>query len=356
MRVSLDNCRLAVAAVLESAGLRRERAGELAELLVVTQARGVWSHGVNLTHKYAKQIQGGTLEQEPAIRVQKQSQIIAKLDGDRGLGVTVVTDAVARAMEMARNTGVGIVTFTNLQHYAAGLYYAQRPVQQGMIFLMVANSPASMAPYGGTEKYYGTNPFTFAAPMGKYPAYCLDMATTAVAGNKLENAMNLGERVPYGLGLDRNHQPSQDPGEILYHGCLLPFGGMKGSGIAGMVNILGGLLSGGAYGADVNSMCTDSAKPANYGGFVLVLDIAHFMDMEIYTARAENWVEGILRNPPAEGFDRVVYPGYPEEERWQDAVKNGLELGEIAIQKLKLAGELTGVDVMALLQPENKKE
>lgn len=345
MNISLEACTELVSLIFEKAGLKPEPARRQAELFVTTEAKGVWSHGVGLVMKYAELFQRGTLNPEPRVEVLRRQPSSAVLDGDRGLGVLVIGQAVDMAMEMARKNGIGCVTVTNLQHYAAGLYYVQRPTDAGMIMLMMANSPSSMAPFGGSRKYFGTNPLTFGAPMGALPCYCLDMASSVCAGNKLENAMNLGQPVPFGLGLDRNGAPTTDPGEILKHGSLLPFGGAKGSGIAGMINILAGILSGASYEDDVISLCRDVSKPSNYGCCIVMLNISGFLDYGEYTRRAETWAHAILNNPPAEGFDRVIYPGYAEGMRWANAKKKGLELSEIGVRNLKLAGKLVGLRV-----------
>ena len=344
MTVSYEKCLETVARIFERAGVQRERAYQLADLFVTTEAKGVWSHGVGLVLKYTEQFLKRTINTEPDIRILKKFPSCAVMDEDEGPGIKVLEQAISLAVTMADETGVGSVTITNLQHYAAGLYYAPGVTAKGKILTLMANSPASMAPYGGTEKYYGTNPFTFAAPMGELPCYCLDMASSVCAGNKLENAMNLGESVPEGLGLDRNGRPTTDPEEILLHGSLLPFGGAKGSGIAGMVNIMAGILSGGAYETDVISLCRDVKKPANYGCYVQVLDIAKFMDMKEYNRRAEKWGRAVLANPPAKEAGQVVYPGYLEELRYREAQENGLKLSDISLRNLKLAAELVGIN------------
>lgn len=353
MTVPYDQCVKAIATIFEKAGLAEDKARQQAELFVSTEARGVWSHGVGLTLKYTEQFLKKTICTEPSIRQIRCGASAAVLDGDRGLGVAVVQKGVEVAMEMALETGVGCVTITNLNHYAAGMYYADLPIRSGMMFTMMANSPCSMAPYGGGRKYFGTNPLTFAAPMGGLPAYCLDMASSVCAGNKLENAMNLGQPVPEGMGLDRHGAPCTDPAEILRHGSLLPFGGAKGSGIAGMVNLLAGVLSGGAFQDDVISLCRDTQKPANFGCFIQVLDIAKWMDYQVYSHRTETWGREILALPPAPGFQRVVYPGFLEEERRLDALANGLHLSDISVLNLEKAGKLVGVDALGLLQEIN---
>lgn len=349
MRISFDAGVEIVSMIFEKAGLPPQRARQQAELFVTTEAKGVLSHGIGLVAKYTEQFLKGTINTEPDVRIVRENPAALIMDGDRGLGVTVLNHATDAAMELASQNGIGCVTVTNLQHYAAGLYYAQRPTDAGMIMLLMANSPKSMAPFGGRVKYLGTNPMTFAAPMGTLPCYCLDMATSVCAGNKLENAMNLQQSVPLGLGLDRFGKPSTDPEEILKHGSLLPFGGAKGSGIAGMINIMAGILSGAAYQDDVISLCRDVEKPANYGCCMIMLDIRKFMDFAQYSQRAEIWANAILQNPPADGFERVIYPGYAEGMRWREAKESGLELSEISIKNLKIAGKMVDLNVDKLL-------
>lgn len=349
MRIPYERCLELVAQIFENAGLKKERSYQQADLFVATEARGVWSHGIGLVLKYTEQFLKKTINTEPEIQIVKKYPSSAVIDGDCGLGVTVLESGIALAMDMASETGMGCVTITNLQHYAAGLYYAPKVTDDGKILMLMANSPGSMAPFGGTRKYYGTNPFTFAAPMGTLPCYCLDMASSVCAGNKLENAMNLGRKVPEGLGLDRNGEPSTDPEEILRHGSLLPFGGAKGSGIAGMVNIMTGILSGGAFEDDVISLCRDVKKPSNYGCYAQVLDITKFMSLSEYNERAEKWAGAVLANPPAKGVKQVVYPGYLEGMRYREAKEKGLELSDISLRNLELAGKMTGVDIRRMI-------
>lgn len=350
MIVSYEKCLGVMAVIFERAGLSPKRARQQAELFAVTEAYGVLSHGVGLSLKYTEQFLKNTINTEPKVKVLHRYPGTAVLDGDQGLGVTVMEQAIELVTEMASQNGIACVSVTNLQHYAAGIFYARKPAQRGMIFTMMANSPKSMAPYGGSRRYYGTNPMTFSAPMGKYPMYCLDMATSAVAGNKLENAAALGKSVPEGQGLDRDGNPCTDPEEILSHGSLLPFGGAKGSGLAGMINIQAGILSGAAYLDDVVSLCRERSKPANYGCFLQAVDIQKFLSLTEYCSRAEQWVEGILKNPPAKGFQQVVYPGYLEQQRYEQAYREGILLSEISFRNLVEAGKRVGIDVVDFLE------
>lgn len=164
--------------------------------------------------------------------------------------------------------------------------------------------------------------------------------------------MNLGQKVPEGFGVDRNGAPCTDPEEILRHGSLLPFGGPKGSGIAGMINIFAGILTGAAYQDDVISLCRDRAKSSNYGCQILMLDVQRFMDMVEYTHRAEQWAHGILNNPPAKGFDRVIYPGYAEGLRLRDAREHGLVPCEVGKRSLILAGQRVGMELAEVLKED----
>jgi LDH2 family malate/lactate/ureidoglycolate dehydrogenase len=202
-----------------------------------------------------------------------------------------------------------------------------------------------MAPFGGAKKLFGTNPFTFGAPAGKFPPYILDMATTMVAGNKIEYYMRANKPVPAGYGLDRHGAECIDPVEIMKYGSLMPFGGVKGSGIAGMANILGGILSGGGFAEEVISLCRDVRMPANYGCHINLIHVDSVMDSTRYAERMEQWIEKILGAPPAKGFERVVYPGFIEEEKFQRAQCEGVEIAENIQRQLVEAGGLVGLDM-----------
>lgn len=350
MVIDYELCVDILSRIFEKAGADSQNARRQATLFVTTEAKGVYSHGVCLTPKYVQRFLDGAINLAPNIKIHSNAPAVASVDGDQGLGVVVLEYAIDRAMQMAQKNGIGIVTATNLQHYAAGLSYIDRVTDQGMMISITANSPKSMAPYGGSRKFFGTNPLTFAAPMGELPPYCLDMASSVCAGNKLENAIHLGQRVPEGLGLDRNGNPCQDPSEILYHGSLLPFGGAKGSGIAGVVNIMSGILTGAAYQDDVISLCRDKEKPANYGCCVIVLDIEKFMDYSEYCKRAQTWAEAILDMTPAAGFSQVVYPGYLEGRKLRQQISSGVTLPDVSVIRLREAAELVGLELNHLLQ------
>ncbi len=343
MLIAYQECVDYIADIFKAAGVDEKSALMQAELFVNTEAKGVWSHGIGLVSKYTQRFKDKTVNLNPDIKIEDTGSSTAKVDGDQGLGVVVMDKAVEVAIKKARDTGISCLTATNLQHYAAGLYYATRPVLEGMIMTLTANSPASIAPFGGRKKYFGTNPYTFAAPMGKKPFYCLDMASSVVAGNKLESYEKAGVKVPVGMGLDRDGKPCEDPGEILHHGTLLPFGGAKGSGIAGMVNILSGILSGAAYEDDVISLCRDLSKPTNYGCCIQLINIAHFMDLKTYSERAEKWADAILNNPPAKDFQSVVYPGYLEDKRFKKSLKDGIEMNNSSLKSLRDACDIVSM-------------
>lgn len=345
MRVPYDECLEMVTGVFEKAGLEREIAISQADMMVDAEALGIVSHGLNLIPKYVGCYLAGAINISPEVRVEDKAPSVAVVDGDAGPGPVVMDKAIDIAMEKARVNGISSVVCTNLQHYGAGMHYVWKAVEEGMMIFITANAPANMAPYGGSRKYYGTNPMTFSSPMGSLPPYTLDMASSAIAGNKLENYMRKGEKAPEGIGLDRNGKPSCDPEEIMKYGSLLPFGGAKGSGIAGMINLISGVLVPGAAYEDVISLARSREKPSCYGCMIRVINISSFIDMEEFNSKAENWGSAILLNPPADGFDSVVYPGYREYLRKNDSKRNGIELSEYSIDCLKKGAELSGSEI-----------
>lgn len=345
MRVPYDDCLEMVAGIFERVGLDREKARAQADMMVDAEALGILSHGLNLIPKYVACYLSGAINTSPDVRVSDKAPSVAIVDGDAGPGPVVMDKAIDVAIKKARINGISAVACTNLQHYGAGMHYVWKAIEEGMIITITANAPANIAPYGGSRKYYGTNPLTFASPMGSLPPYILDMASSSIAGNKLENYMRKGEKVPLGIGFDRNGNPSEDAEEIMKYGSLLPFGGAKGSGIAGMINLISGVLVPGAAYEDVISLSRSRESPSSYGCMIRVMDISSFIDMEEFNSEAENWGSAILLNPPAKGFDSVVYPGYREFLRKKDSKRNGMELSEYSIECLKKGAEITGFEI-----------
>ncbi len=347
--VNMEALKRTVKVIFQKVGVPEDQSALMADALVVTEAKGVYSHGIGLLARYVSEVQAGLISAHPNIQILHQTPGTVLLDGGNGLGAVVATRATEMAIEKAKVTGCATVCVRHTNHYGAGLYYVGLAAEQHMIAYLYANANPSMAPWGGKKKMLGTNPYSFGAPAGKYPPFILDMATSSVAFNKIINSRINGQRVPEGVGVDKDGKPTTDPEAIMDGGFLLPFGGIKGYGISSMVNIVAGVLSGAAYGPDIHVRPNSKEDPANLGFMINVIDIRAFMDVDTYDRRIEDFITQLKNTPRAEGVDAIHYPGDIEAGRLEQAKQTGIPLPATSVKSLRDAAELAGVDLGTLL-------
>lgn len=212
-----------------------------------------------------------------------------------------------------------------------------------MIGLAAANGAPVMAPWGAGEPYLGTNPLAIAVPTRGVPVV-LDFATSALARGRLILAQRRGETLPEDVALGSGGLPTRDPGEAL-RGALLPFGGHKGSGLAVMLEVLTGVLSGGSLGPEVRALHEDLSGPQGTSHFFLVLDVGRVWPEHKFQARAESFLAGLRGLRPAPGFARVSAPGDLEAEVRARQEGEGITLPVDVVTALRALGDELGVSL-----------
>lgn len=173
----------------------------------------------------------------------------AHLDGDNGFGFIVATKAMESAIS-AEIYGIGIVTTNHSNHFGMAATYVIQALDAGMISLVFTNSVKQMPPFGGKETLLGISPFAAGAASKDEIPYILDMAPSVVAKGKIRKAVRRGEKIPLGWAYDANGKPTEDA-EATLNGSMAPIGGPKGSGIAILMNIMSGVLSGAEFGGEL---------------------------------------------------------------------------------------------------------
>lgn len=315
--------------VFMALGCSAANAEKMARCLVTADARGVYSHGIQMVPFYAKWLREGAANIDPHIRVLKESKTGMMVDGDGGLGGIVFTDAVDLAIAKAKKEGSANLIMINGDHYGAGAYYVERAAEQGLIAYLYGNTIPLAAPFGGAERYFGTNPYSFAAPAGKYGSLVLDMATTVTAFGKINAAIADKVEVPPTFGVDSLGRPTTNPSEILNGGALRHFGDAKGYGIAFMIDVMTGVLSGSTYKA-ADLLRDDHGNPHKtpLSFFMNLIDISAFMDPQEFEVRMEDLIGDIKSTRPAEGFREVCYPGEIENNNLRRAMEEGIQVHE----------------------------
>jgi len=324
-----------VAAILESGGAAPEDAAFVAEVLVEADLRGVESHGVTRLAGYMEMISRDLLNPTPNITVLHDSMATASIDGDMGFGMLAALRGMNMAIDKAREYGLGAVTSRNMAHTGMVGYYTMHAASQGMIGMAMNNGPTIVPPFGGLTPTYATNPFSIAFPAGDEQPVVLDMATSMVAAGKLRLAAKKGAPIPIDWGMDREGNPSSDPAEVLQHGFLQWAGGYKGFGVATMVEILGGVLSGGLFGLGVPALVNFGQDPLIANGFYLAIDIQLFMPLADFHSKVDTLVQNVRSSKPAIGVDRVYIAGEPEFERKKLRLIEGIPLSGAVFEELE---------------------
>ena len=332
IRVKEDSLRETVVLVLLKMGIPEADCVLAADVLITADLRGVETHGVsNMLRSYVAGYNSGELNSQPNWKITRETPSTANIDGDRGLGVIVTPKAMDIAISKAKDVGMGVVTIHNSRHLGMASYHALKAVDHNMIGMCVTSCPPSVLPTFGSEPALGTNPIAFAAPAGNNPPFVFDAAMSAVAGNKLGLARRNQTNLLGGWISDSEGTPIMrevEPPVPGYEGSdssyLLPLGGTrelgshKGYGLMCMVDILGGILSGGGYGAN-------PGRP-NFGHFVAAYSIEAFTDIGHFKNMMDEWIDFLTTINPAPGHERVMYPGQPEQEDHDDRKINGIPL------------------------------
>ena len=317
--------------LLLACDLPAEDAGIVADCLVQADLRGIDSHGIMRLPVYLERVRRGVINPRPKIGVKRVTPVAAGVDGDNGFGFVVATRAMAEAIEIARAFGLGMAAARRSNHFGMAASYLLQAIEAGFIGFAFTNASPTMPPWGGREPLLGTSPLSVGAPGGRLVPFVLDMATSVAARGKIRKALRRGEKIPEGQALDAEGRPTTDPAAAL-QGVVLPLGGPKGSGIAMMMDIFCGVLSGAAYAGGVGSQYENFERPQDVGHFFLAMRPDLFISLDEYRTRMDTLVERIHGAPRAEGFTEILMPGEPEARQEAMRRKQGIPYsgGEVA--------------------------
>ena len=332
--VAADRLRALIAQLFTAAGVPEGDAATVAEVLVEADLRGVESHGSTRVAGYLSMMKLGLLNPRPKVEVVRDTPALAMLDGDGGFGIVVAKRAMRTALDKAKAIGVACVTVRNVSHTGLVGFYPMMAAAEGLIGLAMNNGPKILPPFGGTTPTYATNPFAAAFPGTRDPIV-LDMATSVVAGGKLRLAAKKGAPIPPDWALDREGVPTTDPNEAIFHGFMQWAGGYKGFGLATVVEVLAGVLSGGLFGTDVPAMKRFGQEPLVTSAFYLAIAPGQFMPVEEFRARVTRLVEMVKASERAKGVEEVYIAGEIEFRRKAERLRNGIPISGVVRDELR---------------------
>jgi LDH2 family malate/lactate/ureidoglycolate dehydrogenase len=297
--------------------LPEEDAATVARCLVKADLRGVDTHGLQTLPHYLDRVRRGLINPRPHLKVDRVTPMVGALDGQDAFGFVVATKGMAEAIDMAREFGVGIVSARRSTHFGAAANYALQAMDAGYIGIVFTNASRAMPPWGGREGLLGTSPIAVAAPAGRETPFDLDMSPAVAARGKIRRAARRGQSIPLGYALDAEGRQTTNPNAALDGGTVQPIGGPKGSALAMLMDVMGGVISGAAFGGDVRNHFEDYERPQNVGHFIMAMKPDLFVSRDEYSMRMDTLVQRVHACPTAEGFDEVIMPG--ERERRLEA-------------------------------------
>jgi len=318
--------------ILKGLNATQDEAELVADCLVRAEMRGIDTHGVYFLKLLSDRIDAHMIHIPTPLKVIREDNTTAILDGGNGLGQVAAHRAMRMSIQKARNFGVGITLVRNTNHIGILAFYTPMAAEEGMVGIVMSNSAPSMSPWGGAKPFLGTNPISIAIPGGEEGAVVLDMSSSVVARGKIRRAQRMKERIPLGWALDDTGTPTTDP-VVALKGSLLPIGGPKGYGLALMIDVLAGLLSGSQYGPEVKTF-HQPLGPTGIGVFTMAIDIERFMPLHQFRSLMTSYAGSIKKIKKAKGVSRIYLPGEIESEREKKSVTEGIELDLTVIKGL----------------------
>lgn len=347
MRTAADALRDYCAGILGGVGVPDDQAALVAHSLVEADLRGVVSHGSNLVALYVSRIRAGSMQPRTEIRVIDDQGATLQLDGGLGPGQVAGVHAIDRAVERAREHGVAAVSVRESTHLGALGYYTLRAAKEGVFAMAFQNGPTIVPPFGGITPVFSTNPVSYAVPAGAEAPIVYDVATTAIAGNKLILARKQGDPIPEGWASDERGVPTTDPHRASIEG-LQWFGGHKGFGIAMLVEILAGLLTNSSFGrTEIGDSAFTGRERVAKGYLFLALDVSRFLPLDEFRQRTDTLIRDVRDSEPAQGVERVLVPGEIEHRRWLERSKRGVPLPAALLAELEALGAEFGLGAIA---------
>jgi LDH2 family malate/lactate/ureidoglycolate dehydrogenase len=328
-------------------GMDEQDAKQAADVLIAADLRGIDSHGVARLSGYVRLYEANRANMNAQHKIIYETPSTATIDADQGLGLVVAPKAMDIAIEKAKNVGTGWVAIQNSNHFGIAAYHAMKALPNNMIGIAMTNASPLVAPTYSKQRMLGTNPICYAFPAGKHLPIVIDMATSAAANGKLEIAQRTGKPIPNNWVQTKDGEESTNANELSNGGSLLPLGGHKGYGLASLVDILCGVLSGANYGPWVPPFVAflnplENLPGNGIGHFLGAMRIDAFRPADDFKNHIDNWIDAFKNAEKIDTNQHVIIPGEPEFLLEKERLASGIPLNEKVINDLQeLANKLS---------------
>ena len=322
--INSDDLKALAHKLLEKVGVPREDAFRVADELVTCDLKGMESHGVRWLDIYLKRLSAGSTSPVTDLKIVREKGGMLLVDAQNGLGQVALSKAVEMGIAKAKDAGTCVVGVRNSNHCGALGYYAEIATRANMAIMLTSNSAPLMAPWGGMTLSLGTNPICYGFPGDGFPVI-VDMATSASARGKVFVAIQKGTKIPDGVALNKDGEPTADPREAM-EGILLPMCGPKGYGLALMADIMGGIMTGSNFGQSVPSLHGDIKHVQHIGHCAVIINIEDFLPVADFTAKMGESKRQLKSSKLAKGFSEIFLPGEIEANTLKQRKQQGAKI------------------------------
>ena len=313
-------------------GLSNSHALISANALINAELVGAYGHGLSRLKMYCDRISRNVINPKPNIKIKKISQSISYIDANDSIGFVAADLAIKKSIQIAKKTGIGMVAVKNSGHYGLSGYYAEQAVKKNLITMIYTNAPPAVAPHGALKSLFGTNPICFGSPSGSKIPFILDTSISMINRGKIRVAARDNKKIPEGVALDKFGKPTTDAKKAL-KGVQLPIAGFRGSGLAWMVDILSGVLTGGNHGGRVKDPFDDFSGPQNIGHLFITFKSNLFV--KNFKNRIKNNIKVVKSLPKIKGVKEIMYPGQNKYKRFKINSKKDIKITNIIKKDLK---------------------
>ncbi len=319
--------------IFKKHGLNSAHALISADAIINAELVGAPSHGLARVMMYCRRIKKNLINPKPKIKIKKISQSICHIDANNSIGFVAADLGIKKAISNAKKTGIGLVGIKNSGHYGLSGYYAEQAVKKNLIAMCFTNAPPAIAPHGAKKSLFGTNPICFGTPTSSKVPFILDTSVSVINRGKIRVAAKLGKKIPKNVALDKNGRPTTDAKKAL-QGVQLPIAGFRGSGLAWMVDILSGVLTGGNHGGKVKDPFDDFTGPQNIGHLFIVLKPNLFVGNS-YNKRIKENIKSIKKLPKIKGIKKILYPGENKYLRYKKNLKKSIVIPKNILEEIE---------------------
>ena len=318
--------------IFQKHGLSRDHATISSNALINAELVGAYGHGLSRLRMYCDRILKKLINPRPRIKIKKISQSISHIDANNSIGFVAADLGIKVAIKHAQKTGIGLVAIKNSGHYGLSGYYAEQAVKKNLIALIFTNAPPAVAPHGSLKSLFGTNPICFGSPSGSKIPFILDTSISMINRGKIRYAEKNNGKIPKGVALDKFGNPTNDPKKAL-SGVQLPIAGYRGSGLAWMVDILSGVLTGSNHAGKVKDPFVDFSGPQNVGHLFLTFKSNLFQ--KNFVKRIKDNIRIIKKLPKLKGIKKILYPGESKFLRHKNNLKKNISIKKNVLIDIK---------------------